>query len=127
MHKPFRGKQVEIKPIRTKSDYRAALKEVERLMQARAGTPEGDRLDVLATLIEAYEARQFPMDLPDPVEAIKFTMEQQGLTPADLVPVIGQRNRVYEVLNRQRPLTLRMIRALHDHLGIPFDALLKAG
>ena len=96
-------------------------------MGAKARTPEGDRLDVLTTLVEAWEARHFPMDLPDPVEAIKFTMEQQGLTPADLVPAIGQRNRVYEVLNRQRPLTLRMIRELHDRFGIPLEALLKAG
>lgn len=117
---------MEIKPIKSKSDHRAALREIETLMTARSGTAEGDRLDVLATLVEAYEARHFPMDLPDPVEAIKFTMEQQGLTPADLVPAIGQRNRVYEVLNRQRPLTLRMIRGLHEHFGIPFDALLKA-
>ena len=118
---------MEIKPIKTKSDYRAALREIDSLMHARAGTAEGDRLDVLVTLVEAYEAHHYPMDLPDAVEAIKFTMEQQGLTPADLVPAIGQRNRVYEVLNRQRPLTLRMIRGLHDRFGIPFDALLKAG
>lgn len=118
---------MQIKPIRSKSDYRATLKEVEGLMGARAGTVEGDRLDVLVTLIEAYEVQHYPMDLPDAVEAIRFTMEQRGLTVIDLVPAIGQRNRVYEVLNRQRPLTLRMIRALHDRFGIPFDALLKAG
>ena len=118
---------MDIKPIRSKSDYRAILKEVEGLMSARAGTTEGDRLDVLVTLIEAYEAQHYPLDLPDAVEAIKFTMEQQGLTAIDRVPAIGQRNRVYEVLNRQRPLTLRMIRGLHDRFGIPFDALLKAG
>lgn len=118
---------MNIKPIRTKNDYRAALKKVEGLMTARADTVQGDHLDVMVTLIEAYEARHYPLDLPDPVEAIKFTMEQQGLTPVDLVPVIGQRNRVYEVLNRQRPLTLRMIRGLHERFGIPFDALLKAG
>lgn len=118
---------MDIRPIRTKSDYRATLREIESLMSSRAGTPEGDRLDVLTTLVEAYEARHFPLDLPDPVEAIKFAMEQQGLSAADLVPAIGQRNRVYEVLNRQRPLTLRMIRALHAQLGIPFEALLKVG
>ena len=118
---------MEIRPIRTEADHQAALSEIEGLMRARANTPEGDRLDVLTTLVEAWEARHFPMDLPDPVEAIKFTMEQQGLTPADLVPAIGQRNRVYEVLSRQRPLTLRMIRELHDRFGIPFEALLKAG
>ena len=117
---------MEIRPVRTRADHKAALREIEHLMHARANTPEGDRLDVLATLVEAWEARHFPMDLPDPVAAIKFAMEQQGLVAADLVPAIGQRNRVYEVLNRERPLTLRMIRGLHEHLGIPFDALLKA-
>ena len=96
-------------------------------MGARAVITAGDLLDELVTLIEAYEVQHYPLDLTDAVEAIKFTMEQQGLTAIDLVPAIGQRNRVYEVLNRQRPLTLRMIRGLHDRFGIPFDALLKAG
>jgi HTH-type transcriptional regulator/antitoxin HigA len=100
------------------------LKEVESLMTARAGTPEGERLDVLVTLVEAYERKQFPLDLPDPVEAIKFRMEQSGLTPKDLVPMIGQINRVYEVLNRKRPLTLQMIRRLHRELGIPAESLI---
>lgn len=116
---------MEIKPIRTKADYRATLKEVEALMKAQAGTAEGERLDVLATLVEAYERKHFPMDLPDPVEAIKFRMEQQGLGPKDLVPMIGQLNRVYEVLNRRRPLTLAMIRALHAKLGIPSEVLIR--
>src|SRR5512145_3131567 len=116
---------MEIKPIRTKADYRKALKEIETLMHAEAGTPEGERLDVLATLVEAYERKQFPMDLPDPVEAIKFRMEQQGLGPKDLVPMIGQLNRVYEILSRKRPLTLAMIRALHDKLGIPSEVLIR--
>src|SRR5215470_183325 len=110
---------MEIKPIRTKANYRAALKEIETLMSARRDTPEGERLDVLATLVEAWEKRHFPMELPDPIEAIKFRMEQSGLTPKDLVPMIGQINRVYEVLNRKRPLTLQMIRRLHRDLGIP--------
>jgi HTH-type transcriptional regulator/antitoxin HigA len=116
---------MNIKPIRTRADHRAALKRIRALMNARPGTPEGERLDVLATLIEAYEARNFPMDLPDPVEAIKFRMEQAGLTPKDLVPMIGQLNRVYEVLSRKRPLTLKMIWRLHRELDIPAESLIK--
>jgi HTH-type transcriptional regulator / antitoxin HigA len=115
---------MEIKPIRKKTDYRAALKEIESLMAARANSPEGERLDVLVTLVEAYERKHFPMELPDPIEAIKFRMEQSGLTPKDLVPMIGQINRVYEVLNRKRPLTLEMIRRLHANLGIPAESLI---
>jgi len=116
---------MNIKPIRTKTDYRAALKEIESLMAAKANTPEGDRLDVLATLVEAYERARFPMDLPDAVEAIKFRMEQSGLTVKDLEPVIGRKNRVYEVLSRKRPLTLRMIEGLHTRFGIPAESLLR--
>ena len=116
---------MDIKPIRTKADYRAALKDVESLMTAKANTPEGDRLDVMATLIEAYERAHFPMDLPDAVDAIKFRMEQSGLTVEDLEPVIGRRNRVYEVLSRRRTLTLRMIEGLHSKFGIPAESLLK--
>jgi HTH-type transcriptional regulator/antitoxin HigA len=116
---------MEIKAIRTKADYRAVLKEIETLMSARADTPEGERLDVLATLVEAYEKKHYRFDLPDPVEAIKFRMEQSGLGPKDLVPMIGQINRVYEVLNRKRPLTLQMIRRLHRDLGIPAESLIK--
>jgi HTH-type transcriptional regulator/antitoxin HigA len=116
---------MEIKPIRTKADYRAVLKEIETLMSARAGTPEGERLDVLVTLVEAYEKKHYRFDLPDPVEAIKFHMEQMALGPKDLVPMIGQINRVYEVLNRKRPLTLQMIRRLHRTLGIPAESLIK--
>lgn len=118
---------MDIKPIRTKADYRAALKEIGRLMNAGAGTPEGERLDVLATLVEAYERKHFPMDLPDPVEAIRFRMEQSGLSPKDLVPMIGQLNRVYEVLSRKRPLTLKMVWRLHRELGIPAESLIKQG
>jgi HTH-type transcriptional regulator/antitoxin HigA len=117
---------MRIKPIRTKADHRAALKEIEALMSARPGTPEGERLDVLVTLVEAWERKRFPMDLPDAVEAIKFRMEQSGLAPKDLVPMIGQINRVYEILARKRPLTLDMIRRLHRHLGIPAESLIKA-
>jgi len=94
-------------------------------MTAKANTPEGDRLDVMATLIEAYERAHFPMDLPDAVDAIKFRMEQSGLTVEDLEPVIGRRNRVYEVLSRRRTLTLRMIEGLHSKFGIPAESLLK--
>jgi len=116
---------MNIKPIKTKVDYRAALKEIEALMTARAGSPEGERLDILVTLVEAYEKRHFHFDLPDPVEAIKFRMEQMALAPKDLVPMIGQINRVYEVLNRKRPLTLQMIRRLHQKLGIPAESLIR--
>jgi HTH-type transcriptional regulator/antitoxin HigA len=96
-------------------------------MAARRNTPEGDRLDVLVTLVEAWEAKHYPLDLPDPVEAIKYHMESRGLTARDLIPLIGSRNRVYEVLSRKRPLTLTMIRRLHEGLGIPADSLIKAG
>ena len=116
---------MNIKPIKTKSDYRAALKEIETLMMAKANTPDGERLDVLTTLVEAYEAKHYPLDLPDPVEAIKFRMEQSGLTPKDLQPMIGRLNRVYEVLNRTRPLTLQMIWKLHKGLGIPAESLIR--
>jgi HTH-type transcriptional regulator/antitoxin HigA len=116
---------MEIKPIKTRADYKAALKALESLMNARANTLEGDRLDVLVTLVEAYEPKHFPMDLPDAVEAIEFRMEQQGLTPKDLEPLIGRSNRVYEVLNRKRALTLAMIHRLHVGLGIPAESLLK--
>ena len=116
---------MEIKPIRTKGDYRAALKEIETLMAAELDSPEGERLDVLATLVEAYENKHYRFDLPDPVEAIKFRMEQKGMTPKDLVPMIGRINRVYEVLSRRRPLTLAMIQRLHSDLGIPAESLIK--
>ena len=116
---------MNITPIRTKADHKAALKEIESLMNAKASSAEGDRLDVLATLVEAYERTHFPMELPDAIEAIKFRMEQAGLTPADLEPAIGRMNRVYEVLNRKRPLTLRMIDGLHTRFGIPAESLLK--
>jgi HTH-type transcriptional regulator/antitoxin HigA len=114
-----------VKPIRTERDCDAALKEVERLWGAKSGSPDGDRLDVLATLIEAYEDRQYPMDPPDPIEAIKFRMEQQGLTRKDLEPLIGTRTRVAEVLNRRRGLSIEMIRRLHKTLGISADVLIR--
>jgi HTH-type transcriptional regulator/antitoxin HigA len=125
MRKASERRALDIKPIRTKTDYRAALREIESLMSAKASSPEGDRLDVLVTLVESYERTHFPMDLPDAVEAIKFRMEQSGLTVKDLEPVIGRKNRVYEVLSRRRPLTLRMIEGLHAKFGIPAESLLK--
>ena len=116
---------MEIRPIKTEADYKATLKEIEGLMFAEAGSPQGDRLDVLVTLVEAYEREHYPIDFPDPIEAIKFRMEQQGLSVEDLVPVIGRKNRVYEVLARKRPLTLRMIEGLHETFSIPAESLLK--
>jgi HTH-type transcriptional regulator/antitoxin HigA len=118
---------MDIRPIRTEADHKAALKEISALMEhdPELGTAEGDRLDILSTLVEAYENRHFPMDLPDPVEAILFRMEQQGLKPKDLEPMIGQRNRVYEILNRKRPLTMAMVWRLHKGLGIPAESLIR--
>jgi HTH-type transcriptional regulator/antitoxin HigA len=116
---------MEISPIKTGRDYRRALKEIESLMMAKRGTLEGDRLDVLVTLVEAWEARHYPLDLPDPVSAIKYHMEQKGLTPRDLIPFVGSRNRVHEVLNRKRPLSLKMVWRLHTGLGIPAESLIK--
>ncbi|HYS91188.1 MAG TPA: helix-turn-helix domain-containing protein [Bradyrhizobium sp.] len=115
----------ELKPIRTKADYKSALAEVERLWGAKSGTPKGDRLDVLATLIDAYETRHYPMDPPDPIEAIQFRMEQQGLSRKDLEPMIGTRARVAEVMNRRRSLSIDMIRRLHDQLGISAEVLIR--
>lgn len=116
---------MEIKPVRNETDYRAALQEIESLMSAEFGTPEGDRLDILVTLVEAYESKHYPMEVADPIEAIKFEMERKGLTVKDLVPMIGKPNRVYEILNYTRPLTLPMIWRLHDGLGIPAEILIQ--
>lgn len=116
---------MNIKPIKNANDHRAALSEIESLMTAQADTPEGDRLDILATLVEAYEARHFPMELPDPIDAIKFKMDQKGLSPKDLAPMIGRLNRVYEILSGKRTLTLAMIWRLHEGLGIPAEVLIK--
>jgi HTH-type transcriptional regulator/antitoxin HigA len=118
---------MNIRPIRTDEDYRAALKQVSMLFdnEPEPNTPEGDFFEVMLTLIEAYEARHFPVDLPHPVDAIKFRMEQSGLTVADLVPAIGRPNRVYEVLNGKRSLTLPMIWKLHEMFGIPAESLIK--
>ena len=114
-----------VRPIRTKRDYEAALKEVERLWGAKLGTRDGDRLDVLATLLDAYEAEHYPMDPPDPIEAIKFRMEQWGLTRRDLEAIIGTRTRIAEVLNRRRGLSIAMIRRLHERLGISAEVLIR--
>lgn len=116
---------MNIKPIKTKADHRAALKEIETLMMAKLNTPDGERLDVLVTLVEAYERKHHAIELPDPVEAIKFVMEQRGLSVKDLVPMIGGTNRIYEVLNRKRPLSLKMIWRLHKSLGIPAESLIR--
>lgn len=116
---------MDIAPIKNQRDYRRALKAIEGLMHAKANTPAGDRLDILVTLVEAWEGKHFPIDLPDPVEAIKFHMDQSGLEPRDLIPYIGNRNRVHEILNRKRPLTLKMIWRLHKGLGIPAESLIK--
>ena len=116
---------MDIRPIRTQEDYQATLREVSAFFddEPEPGSPEGDRFEVLLTLLEAYEAKHFPIDSPDPVEAIQFRMEQGGLTPRDLQPMIGRLNRVYEVLNRKRSLTLNMIWKLHRGLGIPAESL----
>jgi HTH-type transcriptional regulator/antitoxin HigA len=116
---------MRLKPIKTKADYEAALREIERLWGADEGTAEGDRLEVLTTLVEAYEEAHFPMDLPDPIEAIKFRLEQQGEDQKSLIGIIGNRTRVYEILRRDRPLSLAMIRRLNKHLRIPAEILIR--
>jgi HTH-type transcriptional regulator/antitoxin HigA len=118
-------KIVELRPIRIEADYQAALAEIERLFDAAPLTPEGDHLEVLTTLVEAYEAQHYPIQEPDPIEAIKYTMESRGLTRAELEPYIGSRARVAEVLNRKRPLSLNMIRRLYAGLGIPAEVLVR--
>ena len=115
-----------IKPIRTEADYDAALEEIDTLMDAEPGSPEGDRLDILVTLVEAYEAQHWRIDPPDPIEAIKLRMQQRGLTRQDLEKVLGSKSRVSEVLNQKRPLTLDMIRRLHDLWGIPAESLIRS-
>ncbi len=115
----------DVKPIRNQADYDAAMVDVAALWGAPNGTPEGDRLDVLATLIDAYETKHHAMDAPDPIEAILFRMEQQGLTRKDLEDIIGTRTRIAEVLNRKRSLSIAMIRRLHDRLGISAEVLIR--
>lgn len=115
----------ELKPIRTEADHDAALAEIERLWGSPTGTPNGDRLDVLATLVDVYETQTYTMDPPDPIEAIQFRMEQLGLTRKDLEPLIGTRARVTEVMNRKRGLSIDMIRRLQQQLGISADILIR--
>jgi HTH-type transcriptional regulator/antitoxin HigA len=114
-----------LKPIKTRADYETAMAAMKRLWGAKSGTPDGDRLDILATLVDTYEALHFPMDPPDPIEAIKFRMEQQGLTRKDLEEILGTRTRVAEVLNRRRGLSINMIRRLHEKLGISAEVLIR--
>ena len=116
---------MEIKPIRSNTDYERALREIQRLWGAKEGTAEGDRLDVLATLVDVYEQKHFPIDTPEPIEAIRFRLDQQGLDERALVGVIGGRSRVYEVMQRKRPLSLDMIRRLHERFGIPAEVLIR--
>ncbi len=115
----------DIQPIRTETDYQAALARIDELMEAEPGSPDGRELDLLADLVELYESRNEPMDYPDPVAAIEFRMEQAGLQPRDLIPFIGSRGKVSEILSGKRPITMPMARALHEHLGIPADVLLR--
>lgn len=118
---------MNIRPIRTEADYKAALRDVSAYFdnEPELGSEDSDRFDILLTLIEHYEAHQFPVDLPDPIEAIKFRMDQEGLTAKDLEPAIGKRNRVYEILNGKRNLTLAMVWKLHEMFGIPAESLIK--
>ena len=113
-----------IKPIKTERDYQRALKEIEKLWDAKPNTAKGDRLDVLVTLVGAYEQKHYRIDPPDPIEAIKFRMEQLELKPSDLADILGGRSRVSEVLNRKRKLTVEMMRSLRKHLAIPTESLL---
>ncbi|MBI3370237.1 MAG: transcriptional regulator [Betaproteobacteria bacterium] len=115
---------MKIRPIRNDDDLRAALRRLDAVFQAKAETPGADEMEVLVTLIEAYENKHYPISPPDPIEAIKFRMEQQGLTLRDLEAYIGPSGRVSEVLNRKRPLSLRMVKRLHDGLRIPYESLL---
>ena len=116
---------MQIRPIKTKADHRAALKEIERLMDARPGTPAGDRLEILTTLVDRYESQHEPIEPPDPIDALRYHMESRGLTRRDLEPFLGSRARVAEVLNRRRPLTIDMIRKLHEGLGISAEVLIR--
>ena len=116
---------MEIRPIKTEADYEAALAKIETLFEAELGTPESDRLEVLTTLVEAYEEAHYAIPSPDPIEAIKYYMESRGLERRDLEPYLGSRARVSEILNRKRPLSLTMIRRLNENLGIPAEVLIQ--
>ena len=116
---------MKIKIIKTEEEYKTALKRVEALMEAEPGSPQEEELEVLVLLVEKYEAEHYPIDLPDPVEAIRFRMEQEGLEPKDLIPYLGSQSKVSEVLNYKRPLSLSMIRSLQEGLGIPAEVLIQ--
>ena len=118
--------EIMIRPIKTEEDYRATLKEIERIFDAEFGTPEGDRLDILVTLVEAYEAKHYAIDPPDPVAMLEHYLDRQGLERQDLEPIFGDPAEVAAVLSRERPLTLDMIRRLHDGLGISADVLIQS-
>jgi HTH-type transcriptional regulator/antitoxin HigA len=117
---------IVIKPIKTETDYDAALEKISSLMDAKAGTPEADELEVLATLVECYESEHYPINLPEPLAAIRFRMEQAELSQQELIPYLGSRSKVSEVLSGKRSLTLQMMRALHQNLGIPAEVLLQS-
>jgi len=116
---------MDLKPIKTEDEHQAALAEIERLFDAEPGSPDADKLNVWTTLVQEYERKHYALPMPDPVEAILYFMESRGLTRRDLEPYIGSRARVSEILNRQRPLTLAMIRRLHQGLGIPVEVLVQ--
>jgi HTH-type transcriptional regulator / antitoxin HigA len=116
---------MQIRPVKTKADHRAALKEIRRLMDAKLGTPAGDRLEILTTLVDHYESQHEPIEPPNPIDALLYHMESRGLTRRDLEPFLGSRARVAEVLNRRRPLTIDMIRKLHEGLGISAEILIR--
>jgi HTH-type transcriptional regulator/antitoxin HigA len=115
-----------IKPIKTKKDYQAAMNRLEAIFDAQPGTPEGDELEVLGILIDKYEHEHYPIAYPDPIEAIKFRMEQMGYNQSDLAKVVGLKSRASEILNKKRKLTLDMIRQLHQALGIPTNVLIQS-
>src|SRR5579884_383507 len=125
MQKPFEELAMSLRPIKTEAEYEQVLKEIEALFEAQPDTPEGDRLEVLTTLVEAYERKHYPVLPPDPIEALLYHLESRGLTRRDLEPYLGSRARVAEVLNRRRALTIEMIRRLHNGLGIPAEVLIQ--
>lgn len=124
MLKQFKEKEMKI--IKTESEYKKALTKLEKLFNAKPNTPKGDELELLSLLIEKYEQEKYPIDMPDPIEAIKFRMEQMGYTQNDLAKIIGLKSRASEILNRKRPLTLEMIRNLHEKMNIPTQVLIQA-
>jgi HTH-type transcriptional regulator / antitoxin HigA len=120
-----KSKAMNVKPIKTKKDYQQALDRLELIFDAKRGTPEGDELEILGILIDQYENENFPIDLPDPIEAIKFRMEQLGYTQTDLAKVVGLKSRASEILSKKRKLSLEMIRQIHDKMNIPTDVLIQ--